>query len=138
MKLLKKRDRKRGFTMVELMVVVAILAALVLLVAPKVMGNSEKARIRTFESNYRSLVSEVTMDIAEGKKGAISNDATTGAAVAFKDKPTGATYTFAGNYDGTATANTPKLTAKYGNYELLYNFTTGTTEAKNKPEGASF
>lgn len=132
MKLLKKRDRKRGFTMVELMVVVAILAALVLLVAPKVMGNSEKARIRTFESNYRTLVSEITVAGLEKKSG---EDIPKTLSDKYADKPKTATYTISGKYGETEDG---KLVAKYGEYELTYSVKDGKTEAKKQPDGASF
>ena len=44
------RSRQSGFTLIEIMVVIVILAILAGLVVPKVVGQSDKARIKTTET----------------------------------------------------------------------------------------
>ncbi len=43
--ILKSRDKKRGFTLVEIMLVVIILVALSAMVIPRLVGRSEKAKV---------------------------------------------------------------------------------------------
>ena len=43
---MKRRKRKQGFTLVELMVVLAILVLLVAMVGPRLLGTQKKADIK--------------------------------------------------------------------------------------------
>lgn len=49
-KLSAPRGRQSGFTLIEIMVVIVILAILAGLVVPKVVGQSDKARVKTTET----------------------------------------------------------------------------------------
>ena len=51
---MKRRDQK-GFTLIEIMVVVVILGLLAALVLPRIMGQEDKARVETSKVQIRSL-----------------------------------------------------------------------------------
>ena len=50
-------NKKKGFTLVELLVVVAILGILMLLALPRFMDSTKGSKVRTFEANVRTLLS---------------------------------------------------------------------------------
>lgn len=66
MKLLQKKSKKKGFTLVELMVVIAIIAVLLLIAVPKLTEATKGSKVRTFEANYRTIVSAVNAAYADG------------------------------------------------------------------------
>lgn len=49
------RNRQRGFTLIEIMVVVVILAVLGALVVPKILSNVDKARITRAQADIRAI-----------------------------------------------------------------------------------
>lgn len=53
-------NKKKGFTLIELLVVVAILGILMLLAVPRFMDSTKGSKVRTFESNFRTLMSQAT------------------------------------------------------------------------------
>lgn len=55
------KKKNKGFTLVELVVVIAILAVLVTLIVPKIMGNITDAQKNTEIGNARTLASEITV-----------------------------------------------------------------------------
>lgn len=55
------KKNKKGFTLVELVVVIAILAVLVTLIVPKIMGNVADAQKNTEIGNARTLASDITV-----------------------------------------------------------------------------
>lgn len=66
MKLLQRKSKKKGFTLVELMVVIAIIAVLLLVAVPKLTEATKGSKVRTFEANYRTIVSAVNAAYADG------------------------------------------------------------------------
>lgn len=50
-----KRSNNRGFTLIEIMVVIAILALLAALVAPKIIGRSDDAKIADAKVQIKNL-----------------------------------------------------------------------------------
>jgi general secretion pathway protein G len=54
-------SNNRGFTLIEIMVVVMILAALAALVAPKIMGRSDDAKIADAKVQIRNLESALKL-----------------------------------------------------------------------------
>lgn len=58
---LHTRESIRGFTLIELMVVVAILAILAAVVAPRIMDRPEQARVSAAKNNIRALRSALDM-----------------------------------------------------------------------------
>ena len=55
------RNRSRGFTLIEIMVVVVILAVLGALVVPRVLENVDKARAARAQSDIRAI--ETALDL---------------------------------------------------------------------------
>jgi len=55
------RSRQRGFTLIEIMVVVVILAVLGALVVPKILENVDKARVTRAASDIRAI--ETALDL---------------------------------------------------------------------------
>jgi prepilin-type N-terminal cleavage/methylation domain-containing protein len=57
----RMNKNQKGFTLVELIVVIAILGILATLLVPKIMGNVKDADKKTDISNARTIASEVTL-----------------------------------------------------------------------------
>jgi len=106
---------RKGFTLVELLVVVAIIGILVLIAVPRFQSMTDGARRRTAEANHRIIVSAVTMFIANNN-GAMPTDpaqltpfmsptfAELNGPAGGPAQPAGAIYTFTpGTVDGRAT-----------------------------------
>lgn len=55
------KDRQAGFTLIEVMVVIVILAILAGLVVPKVVGQSDKARVKTTETALSTTSNAIDM-----------------------------------------------------------------------------
>lgn len=133
MKLFKGK-KKKGFTLVELMVVVGIIALLLLLVVPRLAGNSEKAKTRTFESNYRTLASDITVALAAAD-GAAEFDKVVAKATSMANNPDGSSYTIT-KKDPLSTST---FVATMSGYTLTYNLLEGTTTASGTlAPGASY
>lgn len=56
---------RKGFTLIELVIVVAIIGILILMILPQFNNITKSAKIRTFEANHRTVVSAMTMFQAE-------------------------------------------------------------------------
>ena len=59
---MKKRNNKKGFTLAELLIVVAIIGVLVAISFPIFAGKMEKARIATDEANMRAAKAAATAE----------------------------------------------------------------------------
>ena len=55
MKTKKFIDKRRGFTLIEIMVVVVIIGLLSALVGPRLIGQSEEAKIKTTRTQIAQL-----------------------------------------------------------------------------------
>ena len=54
-------NNQRGFTLIEIMVVIVILALLAALVGPKILGRTDDAKIQTTKTQIRSLESALKL-----------------------------------------------------------------------------
>ena len=61
-KLMKMREEKDGFTLAELLIVVAIIAVLVAIAIPVFTSTLHNAQAATDEANARSLYADITAD----------------------------------------------------------------------------
>lgn len=61
----RRLNKEEGFTLVELLIVVAILGILIALAVPRMSGISDSAKDRAIEANKRTLVSAATMWYAQ-------------------------------------------------------------------------
>ncbi|MEI3140886.1 MAG: prepilin-type N-terminal cleavage/methylation domain-containing protein [Lawsonibacter sp.] len=69
----KKLSKKKGFTLMEMMIVVAIIAILIAIIIPTFKGALERANAAADEANLRAYYAEVMADaVSEGKDPACS------------------------------------------------------------------
>lgn len=96
---------KKGFTLIEMLVVIAIIAVLVSIIVPVVSNSTAKAAAATNAANLRSIKAEVTTAM-------LTTDKTTGTTVrGFTIKGDG---TVTGTFDGTVTF---KKVTNFGTYD---------------------
>lgn len=58
---MRNRTTQRGFTLIEIMVVMVILGLLVALVAPNIMGRGDEARVTTAKAQMRQIASALDL-----------------------------------------------------------------------------
>lgn len=108
---MKNLKNKKGFTLIELIVVIAILGILALFLVPQFTGYSQDAKRQVNEANTRSVVTAIEAAIAESEyKDAIANagDVITQAKTKLGDAyKLAITYTFDTDF-------TKPVTIKYG------------------------
>ena len=114
--------KEKGFTLVELLVVVAILGILLLLAMPTYMDSTKSSKIRTFESSFRSMMFVINSSLS-GNNGS-TNHITEDLDYILKNtsgNPGGATYV----YDPATLTLTGTLpSSNFGgsdNYVLTYH-----------------
>ena len=89
----KAKENKKGFTLAELLIVVAIIAVLVAISIPIFTSQLEKAREATYAANIRSAYASASADVLDDGKLDTSS------------------YTYSGNtYNVTYDADTQKIT----------------------------
>lgn len=133
-----KGKRKKGFTLVELMVVIAIIAVLLLVAVPRLTQATRGARVRTFEANFRTAVSAVNAAYAD--TGMRADAVATHPAVAQlitsittggsnTGKPSGATYAVDGSGVLTATLTEPAYVITFNPATSVIDVTTAAPDS---------
>lgn len=64
---MKKLTNKKGFTLIEMLVVIAIIAILVAIIIPTVTSATTKANAATDAANLRSAKAAITIGVLDGK-----------------------------------------------------------------------
>lgn len=62
------KNSKKGFTLIEMLVVIAIIAILVAIVVPVVMGSTDKAKGAADAANLRSIQAEAATDYLDNNQ----------------------------------------------------------------------
>ena len=94
----KKLSKKKGFTLMEMLIVVAIIAILMAIIIPSFKSALDKSKVATDEANLRAYYAEV---MAESVLGGTAPNVTKGDLNTFS--VSGVTYTLKG---GKATVDT--------------------------------
>lgn len=64
---LNKKSKKKGFTLMELIVVMGIISVLVFITAPTFMSKVDQAKVSADKSNAKSIAVAVKTEMLEGK-----------------------------------------------------------------------
>lgn len=70
---MEKKNNKKGFTLVELVIVVAVMAILVAIAIPTVSSITDKARSSVDDSNARTIESMIKLEQADLDKDTLSD-----------------------------------------------------------------
>jgi type IV pilus assembly protein PilA len=65
MKMEKRRSNKKGFTMIELMIVITVIGILAIVLLPRISGVRDEARTSGVETNLRAVQGQVELEIGK-------------------------------------------------------------------------
>lgn len=109
--LMKTKVNKKGFTLAELLIVVAIIAVLVAISIPIFTSQLEKSRDATDEANVRSAIAEVTAAV-------LSDDKKSSGGVTYNDGTYTMTVTAKGQKAGWSGAEKTTDSIKIGGHDV--------------------
>lgn len=118
---MNKKNNNKGFTLAELLIVVAIIAVLVAIAIPVFTAQLEKSREATDAANVRSAYAEVVVKVLENPQGSISQKSVT-----FKQRQAGWQNSSVGaNLTALAVSNS----ARTGDLDVVVSGTPGGTSS---------
>lgn len=109
---------KKGFTLIEMLVVIAIIAILVAIIIPVVANSTTKAKAATDAANLRSAEATAAIMYVNGDLTADQGDVTAKVQAQLTNLP--ATAKSDGTSAFTCTIAGGKVTAKYGENDIAY------------------
>ena len=142
---MRKMKNKKGFTLMEMLIVVAIIAILIAIAIPTFASSLNKARIATDEANMRSGYASVMVKMLDPDN-AMNTEATgTGTVVTYylqKDGSVAAaqdgdTYLCQGNADADASVGGVTVTKWTKGQAVQYNYNTKTGVVEIKAVAAN-
>lgn len=141
---MRKMKNKKGFTLMEMLIVVAIIAILIAIAIPTFASSLNKARVATDEANirsgYASVMTDVLMDDNYSVEGGTTKSATyalnkDGSVTKITDTATDAAdpYTTVGKNDNADTAVAGNKVGKWDKgvgVTYTYDYSTGKVQIK--------
>lgn len=62
------RQKKKGFTLIEMLVVIAIIAVLVSIIVPTISNSTQKSKAATDAANLRTVLGSLNVEVVNGNK----------------------------------------------------------------------
>ena len=115
---MKKLTNKKGFTLIEMLVVIAIIAILVAIIIPTVTSATTKANAATDAANLRSAKAAITIKVLDGTYKAGDTVSAADAGIPANSKSDG--EAFSCTITGATGSTGATVTVTYGSHGIDY------------------